>query len=159
MGANALKENASCFVCRKHRGEEVVPGGPIFEDRLVYVSHTAPPPDGRAYLGWCFVEPHRHAPGLADLSDEEAETVGRLVTQLSRALISELDAEHVYAFVLGHHVPHLHVHVIARHVGAPEAYWGMNVDKWPQAPRGDEAEIAALVARLRIRLMMDQKSR
>ena len=138
-----------CFVCRKHCGQEAVPGGPIYADDLVYVSHNAPPPGDRVYLGWCFVEPRRHAPGLADLTQAEAQAVGWQVARLSRALKAELNAEHVYAFVLGHHVPHLHVHVIARHPGAPREYWGFKVDEWPDAPHGDASEIAALVARLR----------
>jgi len=144
-----VTERADCFVCRKHRGEEPVPGGAIYEDDLVYASHKAPPPDGRAYLGWCFVEPCRHASGLADLTDAEAQAIGWLVARLSRALKAELNAEHVYAFVIGDRVPHLHVHLIPRHPGAPREYWGVRVDEWPEAPQGNEAEIAALVARLR----------
>jgi len=31
---------ADCFVCRKHRGEVVVPGGAIYEDDLVYAGHA-----------------------------------------------------------------------------------------------------------------------
>ncbi|MBM4467891.1 MAG: HIT family protein [Chloroflexi bacterium] len=147
-----MTERADCFVCRKHRGEEPVPGGPIYEDGLVYASHKAPPLDGRAYLGWCFVEPRRHAPGLADLTDAEAQAIGWLVARLSRALKAELNAEQVYAFVIGDRVPHLHVHLIPRHLDAPREYWGLRVDEWPEAPKGDEAEIAALVARLRTRI-------
>lgn len=67
---------------------------------------------------------------------------------MSGAIKAELDAEHVYAFVLGDRVPHLHVHLIVRHPGAPKEYWGVRVDEWPDAPKGDEAEIAGLVARL-----------
>ena len=147
-----MTECADCLVCRKHRGEEPVPGGPIYEDDLVYASHKAPPPDGRAYLGWCFVEPRRHAPGLADLTDAEARAIGWLAARLSRALKTELKAEHVYAFVIGHHVPHLHVHLIPRYPGAPRECWGLRVDEWPEAPQGDEAEIAALATRLRKRI-------
>lgn len=143
---------ADCFVCRKHRDQEPVPGGPIYEDSLVYASHVGKDAEGRAYLRWCFVEPCRHVPGLGDLTDAEAQSIGWLVARLSRALQAELHAEHVYAFVLGDHVPHLHIHVIPRHPGAPREYWAMRVDEWPEAPRGDEEEIAALVTRLRSRL-------
>lgn len=152
-----MTERADCFVCRKHRGEERVPGGPIYEDDLVYASHKSPPPDGRAYLGWCFVEPRRHAPGLADLTDAEAQAIGWLVARLSRALKAELNAEHVYAFVIGDRVPHLHVHLIPRYPDAPTEYWGVRVDEWPEAPKGDEAEIAALVARLRTRIRWERR--
>lgn len=147
-----MTERVDCFICRKHRGEEPAPGGAIYVDDVVYASHRAPPPDGRVYLGYCFVEPRRHAAGLAELRDEEAQAIGRLVARLSRALRAELHAENVYAFVLGDRVPHLHIHLIPRHPGAPREYWGVHVDEWPDAPQGGEAEIAALVARLRMRL-------
>jgi len=39
---------ADCFVCRKHRGEVVVPGGAICEDDLVYAGHA----QIREYWGW-----------------------------------------------------------------------------------------------------------
>ena len=63
-----------------------------------------------------------------------------------------MGVEHVYAFVLGDGVPHLHVHVIGRNPGPPRSYWGPRVDEWPDAPRGDEDEIAALAERLRVYL-------
>jgi histidine triad (HIT) family protein len=98
------------------------------------------------------VEPKRHAPGLADLSDVEAQALGLLVARLSRALKASESAEHVYAFVLGDLVPHLHIHVVPRYPGAPREYWGMHVDEWPEAPRGGPEEMAALCARLRASL-------
>jgi histidine triad (HIT) family protein len=147
-----MAQAADCFVCRKHRGQEPVPGGPIYQDALLYASHVALGPEGHAYLGWCVVEPRRHVPGLGDLNDEEARAIGRLVARLSRALQVELDAKKVYAFVLGDRVPHLHIHLIPRHRGAPREFWGVHVDEWPDAPQGDEEEIGALVIRLGSRL-------
>src|SRR5580698_3952772 len=70
-----------CFVCRKHRDRgPLLPGGAVAEDDLVVVSHVVTPEvlgrDGTtAYLGHLFVEPLRHAPGLADLTDAEARRV------------------------------------------------------------------------------------
>jgi histidine triad (HIT) family protein len=81
----------ACFVCRKHRERgSLLPGGPVAEDELVVVSHLSPYLPGRSvkpvYLGHLFVEPRRHAPGLADLTDAEAERVGWWCTRASRAL-------------------------------------------------------------------------
>jgi hypothetical protein len=73
---------AGCFVCRKHREQgALVPGGPVAGDELVLVSHVATPDTlggqgTTAYLGQLFVEPRRHAPGLADLTDAEARAAG-----------------------------------------------------------------------------------
>jgi histidine triad (HIT) family protein len=144
-----------CFVCRKHRERgPLVPGGPVAEDELVLVSHVVSPDvlghDGTtAYLGHLVVEPLRHAPGLADLTDAEAQRVGLWCARASRALREAAGAEHVYAAVLGDGVPHLHVHLLPRFPGTPREYWGTDVDEWPQARRGDAAEIEVFVAGLR----------
>jgi diadenosine tetraphosphate (Ap4A) HIT family hydrolase len=102
-----------------------------------------------AYLGHLIVEPLRHAPGLADLTDVEAERMGRWMTQASRALREAAGAEHVYSAVIGDAVPHLHIHLLPRFPGTPREYWWPRVDEWPQARRGDTQEIAAFVDDLR----------
>jgi diadenosine tetraphosphate (Ap4A) HIT family hydrolase len=142
--------NPGCFICRKHRGEILLPGGAIAEDDVVYVGHAPIRPDQSAtYLGYLMVEPKRHAPGLENLHDDEARALGSWVARLSRALVATERADHVYAFVLGDTVPNVHVHVVARYPGAPAEYRGPRVDKWPEAPRGGPAEIEAICARLR----------
>jgi len=144
------QHNPDCFICRKHRGEISIPGGAIYEDGLIYIGH-AQIREGQttAYLGYLMVEPKRHVPGLADLTDIEAQSLGLMVARLSRALKTSERAEHVYALVLGDLVSHLHIHVVPRYPGAPREYWGVRVDEWPDAPRGGAQEIAALCARLR----------
>ena len=137
-----------CFVCRKHRNRgSLMPGGPVAEDDLVLVSHIVTPDalgrDGTtAYLGHLFVEPLRHAAGLADLTDAEARSVGWWCT---RALRDVAQAEHVYVQVIGDGVPHLHVHLLPRYPGTPRECWWTRVDQWPQARRGGTAEIEGLV--------------
>jgi diadenosine tetraphosphate (Ap4A) HIT family hydrolase len=59
--------------------------------------------------------------------------------------------EHVYAAVIGHGIPHVHLHLIPRHPGTPREFWWTRVDEWPGAPRGNSDAAAALVARLRAR--------
>ena len=126
-----------------------MPGGPVGEDDLVLVSHIPGRPDSPAYLGHLFVEPLRHAPGLADLTDDEARAVGWWCMRASRALREVAGAEHVYAQVIGDQVPHLHVHLLPRYPGTPEEYWWDRVAQWPDAARGSEPQIAALVRDLR----------
>jgi histidine triad (HIT) family protein len=147
--------SADCFVCRKHREQgALLPGGAVGQDELAVVSHVVTPDvlggqGTTAYLGHLFVEPRRHLPGLADLADDEARTVGLWCARASRALREVAGAEHVYAAVFGDTVPHLHVHLLPRFPGTPREYWGTHVNKWPQARRGGTAEIAALVQDLR----------
>lgn len=139
-----------CFVCRKHRGQVSVPGGAIYEDELIYVSHAALwGEETDHYLGHLFVEPRRHVAELGDLTAAEAQQVGLFTSRLARALAKTEKVEHVYSFVIGDGVPHLHVHVIGRYPGAPREYWGPQVDEWPEAPRGTEPEIEAVAERLR----------
>ncbi len=149
---------ADCFVCRKHRDlGSLMPGGPVGEDDLVLVTHIVTPRAlGRegttAYLGHLFVEPRRHAPGLADLTDAEARAVGWWCSRASKALRAVAGAEHVYAAVIGDGVPHLHVHLKPRYPGTPREFWWNRLDEWPDARRGSEAEIAVLVQALRASL-------
>ena len=141
---------SDCLICAKQRGEFVVPGGAIYADEWVYASHAhfAVGQD-TAYLGWLVVETRRHIPGLAELSDAEGQALGLLATRLSRALKAITNAEHVYAFVIGHGVPHMHMHLLPRYPGTPREYWGMRIDEWPEAPQGDEWQIAALCEQVR----------
>jgi diadenosine tetraphosphate (Ap4A) HIT family hydrolase len=141
--------SADCLVCRKHRERgPLMPGGPVGEDDLVLVSHIGDEVS-TVYLGHLLVEPRRHAPGLADLTDAEASAMGRWCAAASRALRDAAGAEHVYAAVFGDAVPHLHVHLLPRFPGTPREYWGVNVNRYPQAKRGDAAAVEALVADLR----------
>lgn len=139
-----------CFICRKHQGDVEVPGGAIYEDDLLYAGH-AQIRDGQmtAYLGYLMIEPKRHVASLAELDDGEAKALGLLASRLSRALKASEGAEHVYAFALGDHVPHLHLHLVPRYPGAPREYWGVRVDEWPEAPRGGPGEMATVCERLR----------
>jgi diadenosine tetraphosphate (Ap4A) HIT family hydrolase len=133
-----------CLVCVKHGAAD--PGLEVHRDDLVYVGHLPASPD--AYLGHLFVEPLAHRPGLADLTTDEAAAVGEAMRRAS-VVLKDAGCDHVYAFVYGDAVPHLHVHLLGRHPGAPADYHGVRVDEWPGAPRGDAGAVAAYVARLR----------
>jgi diadenosine tetraphosphate (Ap4A) HIT family hydrolase len=130
-----------------------MPGGPVAADDLVVVAHRPPPSPGPGgppvYLGYLFVEPRRHAVGLADLTGPEAQAVGLWCARASRALREVAGAAHVYAAVLGDHVPHLHVHLVARYPGTPREFWGLKADEWPGADRGSGPQVAAFGSRLR----------
>jgi histidine triad (HIT) family protein len=143
-----------CLVCRKHRGELPPPGGALFESDQVFASHAFDLEGGgsSSYLGHLIVEPKRHIAGLADLSPEEARLIGELTATLARALVEVQGAEHVYSAVIGHHVPHLHVHVFPRYPGTPEEYRFTRVDEAPNAPKGGPIEIAAVTERIRAQL-------
>ena len=140
---------AHCFVCAKHALDDGAPGGILFEDELVYAGHAYPlTGPAVAYRGYLVAEPRRHAVGLGDLTDPEAAALGLLVNRLARALKDVAGAEHVYSFVLGDGLAHLHVVVAPRYPGTPREYWGVRLREWPEAPRLDEQGMRRLVTSL-----------
>jgi histidine triad (HIT) family protein len=148
-GGNSMADS-DCFICSKHRGETQVTGEVIFEDGLVYASHSMiPRGQTKTYLGYLLIEPKRHVEGLQNLNKQESEAIGVLITRLSKALTVSEKAEHVYLFVLGHHTPHLHYHLVPRYANTPKEYWGIHVEEWPEAPHGGPGEINSLCNRLR----------
>ncbi len=147
-----MRENVidSCVVCRKHKGEVPLAGGVIFEDDLIFISHAQLWRDEKDhYLGHAFIEPKRHVAEFADLTEAESQAIGLYISRVAKAMLQTLGMEHIYAFVIGDGVPHVHVHVIGRYPGAPREYWGPKVDDRPAAPRGAAAEIEPVAARLR----------
>ena len=133
-----------CLICDKHAAAD--PGLEIHRDELVYVGHL--PAISPAYLGHLFAEPLEHRQGLADLTGSQAAALGRAMRQAAAVLVAA-GHDHVYSFVYGDRVPHLHVHLVGRRPGAPAEFRGVRVDEWPDAPRGDAAAVAAYVATLR----------
>lgn len=141
---------ADCFVCAKHALGDSAPGGILFEDELVYAGHAYPLAEPvLTYRGYLVAEPVRHAAGLGDLTDPEAVAMGLLVNRLARALKEVVEAEHVYSFVFGDGLAHLHVVLAPRYTGTPREYWGVRLREWPDAPQVGEDEMRGLVARLR----------
>ena len=142
--------NENCPICAKHRGEGPLLGGLlVWEDEHVLVFHRPPDVTGRVFLGYLFIESRRHVPHLDQLTDAEAATVGRAAARAAAALRSELDAEHVFAAIVGRGVAHFHQHVFARHRGTPDELGWMASDEWDGAPHGGPTELAELAVRLR----------
>lgn len=103
-----------CGFCARLAGEEQ----PVIDDGLVAaLVETSPHAPGH-----CVVVPKRHVDRLALLTDDEYERLFATV----RALLSDLEAVHrPDAFTVGvndgaaagQSTPHVHVHVVPRHVG------------------------------------------
>lgn len=138
----------SCLVCRQQSGEIPVPGGVIDDDPLTVSYHRPPGPSGDVYAGHLLVTSRRHAPDLAALSPDEAAAVGRSTSAYARAL-RQVGAARVYTMTIGHGVEHMHVHVVPRWPGTPDAVPWHAVDEWAGARRLPPADVEALVARLR----------
>jgi ATP adenylyltransferase len=146
------QDSASCVICAKHRGEGPLGGELIGRVDGFWLWHAPPGADGMASLGHLIIESDRHAPHLDDLSDDEAEGLGRVRARLARALRAEVAAESIFAAVIGRRVPHFHEHLICRFTGTPDVVpWHASDDA---APRADGAGVADLARRLRERLAL-----
>ena len=138
-----------CFICDKHARGDAAEGGVLYEDDLVSVGHMHTMGNPTVYRGYLMVETKRHVAGLGELFDDEAAALGRAVNSASRALRTGVGADHVFAFVYGTGVPHLHVHLAPRYPGTPREYWGPRIREWPDAPTVDPIDMRKLVADLR----------
>lgn len=140
---------SACFICNKHAGDLPASNLKIYEDEYVYAGHIDR--DGQPnYLGHIMIDLKRHAASLADMTMEEARSFGMMMTKLSKALKDSEQAEHIYAYVMGDAVPHLHMHLVPRYPGTPKEHWGPNaVYDWNAAPMGEENEVYNLCARIK----------
>jgi histidine triad (HIT) family protein len=143
----------NCLVCREHRLEVRVPGDHLVATEEVVAFHLPPwpPPAEDVYLGYLMVTSRRHVADFSDLTDCESAVLGQWIARLSRSL-KALDAERVYLAVIGHSVPHLHVHLIPRWPGTPDDVSWFDVDKWNGARRGDFAAAVQVAEQLRYSL-------
>jgi diadenosine tetraphosphate (Ap4A) HIT family hydrolase len=139
-----------CLVCREHRLEVAVPGDHLVATEDVVAFHLPPwpPPAEDVYLGYLMVTSRRHVPDFAGLTDRESAATGQWIARLSKAL-KALGAERVYLAVIGHGVPHLHVHLVPRWPGTPDHVSWLDVDKWDGARRGDFAAATLVAEQLR----------
>ena len=128
-----------CFICEKHKGNYYASKFHVTSSPLVSIYHMFPQ-DEKVYLGHTFIETIRHVTGLDKMSIEEASEIGKCQIILRRVFKKYFEAEHVYSFVFGDGVPHLHLHIIPRYIGAPKEYRGTRVDEWDEAPHGNEKE-------------------
>ncbi|MGC9669599.1 hypothetical protein ACNTMW_23990 [Planosporangium sp. 12N6] len=93
---------------------------------------------------------------LADLSDAEAEAIGRTVRRAASGLRKELGVNFVFSAIVGMSFAHFHQHVFVRHPGTPAQYDWMTGDRWAGAPRGPMTAVVKLCKRLRPYLEHDQ---
>lgn len=144
--------NPDCLVCRELTGDIAVPGGFLFESEIVVAYHMPPLEqigNPHPYLGHLQVATRRHVARLGDLTDEEADSVGRTARSLARALTEAGGAEWVYSAVIGTATPHFHLHLLPRYPGTPREIPWHAVDEWEDGPHGGADEIAQMVERLK----------
>jgi histidine triad (HIT) family protein len=136
-----------CVFCQALQPSAERPPFAVYEDAFVLATHVVD--DGPSYLGQLLLQTKRHIPGYAELLDDEARAVGLATARLSRALKTCTDAEKVYVVTFAEVVPHLHTFLTSRYPATPPDYWRMNVERWPDAPRGGRQTVTSLCECLR----------
>lgn len=102
----------SCFLCRKHEGQEAAPpGGYIYEDACWMVCHA---PGRLGPLGTLFIESRRHFLDYSEMIGEEAVSLGGVLQRVFAALREQTGAERIYQVVLMEGVPHYHAWIVPR---------------------------------------------
>ena len=108
----------TCFLCRKHNGQEdAPPGGYIYEDEHWMVCHA---PGKLGPLGTLFIESKRHFVDYAEMNDAESISLGNVMGKIYRALKLQTEAERVYQVTLIDGVPHFHSWLVPHHKDDPD---------------------------------------
>lgn len=102
----------TCFLCRKHIGEEPAPpGGYIYQDEHWMICHA---PVKLGPLGTLFIESSRHFLDYAEMTDEESASLGNVMKRIYDALKAHTAAERIYQVTLIDGVPHFHSWLVPR---------------------------------------------
>ena len=108
----------TCFLCRKHKGQEAAPpGGYIYESEHWLVCHA---PANLGPLGTLFIESKRHFLDYAELTDDESASLGDAMKEIYTALRTHTGAERIYQVTLLEGVPHFHSWLVPHRKDDPE---------------------------------------
>ena len=108
----------NCLICRKHNRQEAFPpSGYIHEDEHWMVCHA---PVNIGPLGTLFIESKRHFLDYAEMTAEEAASLGGLLKQVYAAIKEHTEAERIYQLSTMEGHPHLHIWLVPRRKNVSE---------------------------------------
>jgi diadenosine tetraphosphate (Ap4A) HIT family hydrolase len=99
--------NETCLLCDPEAADDALHRSEVWSDRLWRLTMSV----RSEVLGLSYLEPRRHVPHLADLSGDEAATLGPVLARTSNALRDATKCELVYVYVFGEGIAHLHLHL------------------------------------------------
>jgi len=133
----------TCFICRKHKGlEPSPPGGYIYEDNHWMVCHA---PGKLGPLGTLFIESRRHFLDYAEMTVEEAASLGNVLKKVYAELREYTEAERIYQLSTMEGQPHYHSWLVPRRKEDVER----GLKFLAQNDSCDDIDAAALVEKLR----------
>jgi diadenosine tetraphosphate (Ap4A) HIT family hydrolase len=112
-----------CISCDILAGTLTVPGGVIYENEYWHVDSVMSPVCWRGFL---LVKLKRHCEQLAELTQEEADTLGPVIQATCSVLADVLKPAKVYICSFGDGIKHIHFWVLPRHPNMrPGMHWVM----------------------------------
>jgi histidine triad (HIT) family protein len=135
---------AGCAFCAVIRGE--APAHVVLEDPEALAFLDRRP----VFKGHVLLVPREHVETLTDLPEASVGPLFGRARRLAAAVERALGADGTFVAVnnrVSQSVPHLHVHVVPRRRGD-----GLRGFFWPRTRYADEAEMAAVAARIRAAL-------
>lgn len=129
--------------------DQPLPETIAYQDNRWMVKHAINPDDSPVYLAHLILEPMRYVESMDELTTDESQQFGLLLSRFSDALKAVQHAEHVYMMLVGHHNPKLHIHLFPRYPNTPREFWFTRMDEWEDAPKGDLSAIADVCRRLK----------
>lgn len=109
--ADSVVQAATCLSCRTLAGEIAPPGGILYSAPHWAVFLRARPP---LVPGQGFIVLRRHCEDVAQLTDDEAASLGAVMRATARAYAQALAPERVHFGLYGEGVRHIHLHVLPR---------------------------------------------
>lgn len=106
----------SCLACDVVKKIVIPPGGVIFENDLITISHAVPP---CRHKGFMIVSPKRHSEHIALLSKAEMHSITDGIHAVSQAITETLHPTKIYVCSFGETVKHVHFYVIPRYTDMP----------------------------------------
>ena len=114
---------SGCAICRLHDDADNAAAYEIARTELWLLRHH---PDPAPLAGWLLLDARRHLAGPVDFEETEALAWGPAVRHASQLVQRITGCERVYAIAFGEGAPHLHLHLIPRHLADPlTVAWGV----------------------------------
>ncbi len=115
-----------CYTCaRDAEADQALPWEHVASDSLWRVAHAF----NSALPGWLVLLPRRHVTAIADLTDDEARSLGSWQVRLSRALHEVLGCPKTYVaqFAEAEGFSHVHFHIVPRPPDLPRELRGPRI--------------------------------
>jgi diadenosine tetraphosphate (Ap4A) HIT family hydrolase len=138
--------DANCLICRRQQSADPAT---VFENELWLARHS----QETNILGYLILEPKRHFLDLAESTDEESASFGKVMRQLVASVKKVVKPERVYTFTLAEVVPHFHVHIVPRAEALPRAFRGRGILSYPLQPAASQALVESTCNSLKSRLL------